>query len=99
MKLIETPLLLGEKKRHFGKVLKFEKTLVTTVQLQKGEGMEEHSSKKDVMIVVRQGIVSFEHDGERVNAAPDNVLYIEPEQLHSVHAEEDSEFLLIQTGR
>lgn len=99
MKLIETPLLLDEKKRHFGKVLKFEKTLVTTVQLRKGEGMAEHSSEKDVMIVVRKGNVFFEHAGERVNVTPDNVLYIEPEQLHSVQAEEDSEFLLIQTGR
>lgn len=99
MKLIETPSRLGEKKRHFQKALQFEKTSVTVIQMREGEVMAEHSTDADALIIVRKGLVDMTVGEERISVTPENLLHLDPAELHSLTAREDSEVLLVQIKR
>lgn len=96
MELIETPILLGEKNKHIQKALSFGKTKVINMQLQSGEKIAEHDSIADVLIIVRSGKVSFIVEGETVEAAPDNILHMNPNEKHSLTAIEPSDLLVLQ---
>ncbi|MDQ0427984.1 quercetin dioxygenase-like cupin family protein [Planomicrobium stackebrandtii] len=96
MELIETPYLLGEKNKHIQKALNFNKTQVVNMQLQKGEKIAEHDSMADVLIIVRSGKVSFVVEGQTVEAAPDNILHMNPKEKHSLTAIEPSDLLVLQ---
>lgn len=96
MKLVETSRMLEEKQKHVQKALSFGNTQVVNIQLQTGEQIAEHDSPADVVIIVRSGRVAFTVEGQVVEAAPDNILHMDPKEKHSLTAMEPSDLLVLQ---
>lgn len=96
MNLIETPYLLTEKEKHIQKVLKLDNVFISNIQLKTGEEIPEHDSKKEVIIAVRKGAVAFIVEGEEVIVTEENVLHMDPLEMHSLKAVEDTDLLVIQ---
>lgn len=96
MNLIETPYLLTEKEKHIQKVLKLDNVFISNIQLKIGEEIPEHDSKKEVIIAVRKGAVAFMVEGEEVIVTEENVLHMDPLEMHSLKAVEDTDLLVIQ---
>lgn len=96
MEIIETPYLLEEKSKHINKLLKLENVFIANIQLKKGEIVAEHDSKKEVIIAVRRGAVSFDVEGKEVVVTQNNLLHMAPLERHSLLAVEDTDLLVIQ---
>lgn len=93
---IETSYQLDEKTKHIGRLLTLENVNVTNIQLKKGETIPEHHSKREVLIVVRRGVVLFDVEGKEVVVAQNNILHMSPLENHSLVAKEDTDILVIQ---
>lgn len=96
MKLFETDYLLNDKTKHMGKVASIDNATLTNIQLRAGEDIKEHDSKNEAFIIVKKGKVLFTVEGEEVIVTPENLLHMAPLEKHSLHALEDTDFVLIQ---
>jgi len=96
MKLIPTPYKLDEKSKHIEKVVSLQNANIVNIQLKAGEAIAEHDSKKDVMIVVKSGAVTFNVEGKDTLVTKNNTLYIAPFEKHSLMATEDADILVFQ---
>ena len=96
MELIETPYLLEEKAKHIGKLLTLDNVFIANIQLKTGETIPEHDSKREVIIVVRKGAVSFDVEGKEVIVTQNNMLHLSPLERHSLLAKEGVDLLVIQ---
>lgn len=96
MKIIDTPYLLAEKEKHIQRVMKLENVFVANIQLKAGEEIPKHDSKKEVIIAVRKGAVMFDVEGTEVVVTEENVLHMDPLEMHSLRAVEDTDLLVIQ---
>lgn len=93
---IETAYRLEEQKKHIGRLLTLDNVNVTNIQLQAGETVPEHHSKREVIIVVRRGAVLFDIEGKEVLLTQENVLHMNPLENHSLLAKEDTDLIVIQ---
>lgn len=96
MELKATPHKLGEKDKHIARVFQLQNAAVTNIQMKKGETVVEHDSKREVIVIVRSGAVSFTVEGVETIVTPDNVLHISPLEKHSLRANEDTDIVLVQ---
>jgi quercetin dioxygenase-like cupin family protein len=96
MDLISTPYKLDQKSKHIEKLQTLENATIINIQLKKGETIAEHESSKDVVIVVRRGAVSFDVEGAETVVEQDNMLYMKPNEKHSLLAVEDTDILVFQ---
>lgn len=96
MKMIDTPYLLEEKSKHITKLLTLDNVFIANIQLKKGETVAEHDSKREVIIAVRHGAVSFTVEGKEVVVTQNNLLHMSPLERHSLLAVEDTDLLVIQ---
>ncbi|MFS0574550.1 hypothetical protein AB1K83_02890 [Sporosarcina sp. 179-K 3D1 HS] len=96
MELIPTPLKWVEKAKHVEKVVALPNAAIMNIQLKAGEEVAEHHSNREVIIVVRKGIVRFEVEGNEVFVSPENLLHMAPFEKHSLRAIEDADLLVIQ---
>lgn len=96
MKVISTVDQLLEKSKHVGKLLSLGHADIMNIQLKAGEGIPEHDSKREVMIVVRKGVVMFSGDGKEYRLHNNDCLHIEPLEKHSLVAIEDADILVFQ---
>lgn len=83
MKVISTENQLIEKPKHVGKLLSLGHADIMNIQLKAGEGIPAHDSKREVMIVVRKGVVMFTGDGKEYRLHDNDCLHIEPLEKHS----------------
>ncbi|BAQ12041.1 hypothetical protein OXB_3572 [Bacillus sp. OxB-1] len=96
MEVIPTPSKLIEKAKHLEKVVSLPQAAIMNIQLKAGEEVAEHHSERDVIIVVRKGIVRFEVEGNEVFVSPENLLHMAPFEKHSLRAIEDADILVFQ---
>lgn len=96
MKIIDTPYQFKEKSKHIEKLLTLDNVLIVNIQLKTGETVPEHDSKREVVIVVRKGAVSFDVEGTEVVVTQNNMLHMSPLERHSLLAIEDTDLLVIQ---
>lgn len=96
MNLISTPYRLEEKPKHIAKLMTLENASVVNIQLKKGETIVEHDSKREVIIIVRKGAVSFDVEGTETVVTQNNVLHMSPLEKHSLRAIEDVDLLVLQ---
>lgn len=96
MKVISTENQLLEKSKHVGKLLSLGNADIMNIQLKAGEGIPEHDSKREVIIVVRKGVVTFTVEGKDLKLQENDCLHMEPFEKHSLTAIEDTDILVFQ---
>ena len=96
MELKSTPHKLGEKEKHITRVFELSNAAVTNIQMRKDETVIEHESRREVIIIVRSGAVTFTVEGVETIVTADNVLHISPLERHGLRANEDSDIIVFQ---
>ena len=96
MELIQTNNVLANQSKHAERFIKLANTQFINVQMRKDEVLSEHHSKEAVIIIVRKGSVAFNFEGEKTIVTTENVLKIEPNEIHEVLALEDTDFIIIK---
>ncbi|CEA02403.1 Cupin domain protein [Jeotgalicoccus saudimassiliensis] len=94
-KLIHTDNELSAKDKSIKKVFGNEQSNIVNIQLKAGEGIPEHDSKNPIFIIVRSGTVKFVCPDEEYHLKDSDILYMEAEELHSVEAVTDTDFLVV----
>lgn len=73
-----------------------DKAAIVSATLPKGETIPAHTSAKNVMVTIVKGKVFFDDgagNGEEI--FPGKVVYMQPGELHSLRAIEDSQLMII----
>lgn len=96
MELIQTKDVLTDQSKHAERFLKFDNAQFVNVQMKKDEVLSEHHAKEMVVIIVRKGSVEFNLEGKKVIVTTENVLQMEPNEVHDVLALEDTDFIIIK---
>ncbi|SOB94239.1 hypothetical protein SAMN05880501_101792 [Ureibacillus xyleni] len=96
METISTPYVLNDKAKQAGKVFGQENFDVLNIQLKTGEEIPEHHADRDVLIIVRNGIVTFTVEGESVDITPEQILHIKPFEKHNLVAKEDVDLIVLK---
>ncbi len=97
MKLVSTSWEAShEKPKVVKKLLSFNKNQIIQIQLQSGEEISDHQAGSDALIIVKKGQVKFSVEGREVVLTKNDLLYMEPEEVHSLIAIDDTEILLIK---
>lgn len=94
-KLIHTENELIKKDKSIKKIFGQEQSNIVNIQLKTGEGIPEHDSKDPIFIIVRSGTVKFICSDEEYTLQNSDILFMEAEELHSVEAVTDTDFLVV----
>ncbi|WP_026858961.1 cupin domain-containing protein [Jeotgalicoccus psychrophilus] len=94
-KLIHTDNELIKKEKSIKKIFGSERSNIVNIQLKTGEGIPEHDSKDPIFIIVRSGTVKFICSDEEYTLQNSDILFMEAEELHSVEAVTDTDFLVV----
>lgn len=94
-KLIHTDNELIKKNKSIKKIFGSERSNIVNIQLKTGEGIPEHDSKDPIFIIVRSGTVKFICSDEEYTLQNSDILFMEAEELHSVEAVTDTDFLVV----
>ena len=94
-KLIHTENELTKKDKSIKKIFGNEQSNIVNIQLKTGEGIPEHDSKDPIFIIVRSGTVKFTCSDEEHVIQDTDILFMEAEELHSVEAVTDTDFLVL----
>lgn len=94
-KLIHTENELIKKDKSIKKIFGSERSNIVNIQLKTGEGIPEHDSKDPIFIIVRSGTVKFICSDEEYTLQNSDILFMEAEELHSVEAVTDTDFLVV----
>lgn len=94
-KLIHTDNELIKKDKSIKKIFGSERSNIVNIQLKTGEGIPEHDSKDPIFIIVRSGTVKFICSDEEYTLQNSDILFMEAEELHSVEAVTDTDFLVV----
>jgi quercetin dioxygenase-like cupin family protein len=68
---------------------------VVAIHLQAGQELGDHQVKEAAVLVVVDGLVQVECDGESVHADVGAVFRFDPDERHSVSADDDARLLLV----
>ncbi len=96
MEVIATPYVLGEKNKKAGKVFGQENFDVMNIQLKAGESIPTHHSDRDVLIIVRSGVLAFTVEEETVELTSEQLLHMTPFENHSLVAKEDADVIVLK---
>ncbi|CAD2070952.1 hypothetical protein GCM10007275_16440 [Jeotgalicoccus coquinae] len=94
-KLIHTESELKTKDKSIKKIFGNEQSNIVNIQLKTGEEIPEHNSKNPVFIIVRSGTVKFICPDEEYLLQDSDILFMEAEEMHSVEAVTDTDFLVV----
>lgn len=96
MRVIQSSNLLTEKSKAISKLLQHEGLEVINIQLKMGEEIAEHSAPVHVLVVIRQGKVLFQIEGESPTLTNEEIIFINPGEKHALEALEDADILVIK---
>lgn len=86
MEKIRIENVLSEQVKKVGKAYSREKMDMLTIQLQTGQQVPAHNAKETVVVIVRSGEVKFDIEGKEQLLTAEDVLIIEPLEMHSLQA-------------
>ena len=69
---------------------------VTHLQIKKGEEVPSHKPDKDVVVVIYRGKVDFTGENGNEVIIPGDIIVMEPNEMHALHALEDSDLMVIK---
>lgn len=69
---------------------------VTHLQIKKGEEVPSHKSDKSVVVVIYKGKVDFTGENGSEIILPGDIIVMEPNEMHALHALEDSDLMVIK---
>ncbi len=72
-----------------------EETRAIAIHLPAGEQLQEHQVHERTYLVVADGEIELEQDGQTVTAGPGFVAHFEPAERHAVRARSDARIVLI----
>jgi len=96
MQRVTVPNELLEKKKKISRYLTSEKVDVLNIQMRAGEIIPTHNDPNTVVIVVRQGEVTFTVEGTKHRLSDKDVLCFEPLENHSLEAHTDVEIVVLK---
>lgn len=96
MQKLQIANVLAEQEKKMGKVLDHGQFDLLNVQLRAGEEIPAHSAKNTVIIIVRKGDVVFNVEGEDVQLTSEDVLLLEPNEIHGLKAVTDVDIIVIK---
>lgn len=86
MEKIRIENVLSEQAKKVGKAYSRENMDMLTIQLQAGQQVPAHNAKETVVVIVRSGEVKFDIEGKEQLLTAEDVLIIEPLEMHSLQA-------------
>ncbi len=96
MKIIETPHELNGRTKHAERKLAADKYDVVQIQMEENEEITEHHAREETLIIVREGKVVFDVEGEKVTLTNGHLLQMNPYEKHSLKALEKTDLILLK---
>lgn len=96
MKTIRIENILAQQAKKVGKVFSQENMDILTIQLRAGEKIPAHNAKETVVVIVRSGEVRFEVQEKQQILTAEDVLIIEPLDMHSLEAITDVDIVVLK---
>ncbi|MBA4536962.1 cupin domain-containing protein [Bacillus aquiflavi] len=97
MNYIKTEWKVSENEpKNMQKLLSFNENQLIQIQLLAGKEISTHKAGTDALIIVRKGKVQFTVEGKEIVITNHDILYLEPDENHSIIALEDTELLLVK---
>ncbi len=88
---------LQEQESKIGRIFTHDKMDIMNIQLRAGGQVPEHNAKEVVTIIVRKGEVKFTVEGTEHLLTTDDILVMEPFEMHSLQAITDIDILVLKT--
>jgi len=98
MNVVTSPHDIGENKKYAKRLFNEEKFDLIHMHLKQGENVSTHHAKTDVIIIVRTGKVEFDIEGEQVVLTNENILYLDPYEVHSLYAVEETDLIIVKVN-
>ena len=98
MEKIQIANVLAEQIKKVGKAYSRENMDILTIQLQAGQQVPAHNAKETVVVIVRSGEVLFEVEGIEQLLTSEDVLIIEPLEMHSLQAVTDVGLIVMKVA-
>lgn len=96
MKKLQIASVLAEQAKKMGKVLDAEQFDLLNVQLRAGEEIPAHNVNNTAIVIVRNGEVLFNVEGEDVALTNEDVLLFDPLEMHSLKAITDVDLVIVK---
>jgi quercetin dioxygenase-like cupin family protein len=98
MHLIQIENVLEEKAKQMGKVHSHEKVDILNIQMRQGEFIPEHNVNNVAVVTVRKGKVRFNVEGVDHLLTAQDVLILDPLEMHSLEALEETEIVVVKVN-
>lgn len=96
MKVVTSSHDIGNDKKFAKRLFEEEKFDLIHMHLKKGQPISTHHAKTDVIIIVREGVVTFDIEGKEVTLTNEDILYLDPYEDHSLQAIEETDLILLK---
>lgn len=96
MKKVHASYSIGEDQKYAKRLFNEENFDLIHMHLKKGEHISTHHAPTEVIIIVRDGKVIFDIEGEQVTLTEEDILYLDPYESHSLQAIEETDLILIK---
>ena len=96
MKVIDTLHELNGRTKHAERKFVDDKYDVIQIQMEENEEITEHHAREETFIIVRDGKVEFDIEGEKVILTNEKLLQMEPYEKHSLKAIEKTDLILLK---
>ena len=96
MKKLQIANVLAEQAKKMGKVLDTEQFDLLNVQLRAGEEIPAHNANDTAIVIVRNGEVLFNVEGEDVTLTNEDVLLFDPLEMHSLKAITNVDLVIVK---
>lgn len=94
MKKISANILDGK----FEHLVDEDKLQVTHLQIKSGEEIPSHKSDKTVIVVIYRGKVDFSGENNKEIISRGDIIKMDPNEIHSLKAIEDSDLMVIKAA-
>ena len=94
MKKLSANILDGK----FEHLIDEDRLQVTHLQIKSGEEIPSHKSDKTVIVVIYKGKVDFTGEDGKDIILPGDIIRMDPNEIHSLKAIEDSDLLVIKAA-
>lgn len=71
---------------------------ITHLQIKSGEEIPSHKSDKSVIVVIYKGKVDFSGENNKEIIIPGDIIVMNPNEIHSLKAIEDSDLMVIKAA-
>ena len=96
METIRIVNVLAQQAKKVGKAYSRENMDILSLQLQAGQEVPAHNAKETVVVIVRSGEVRFEVEGKEQLLTAEDVLVMEPLEMHSLQAVTDVDLIVMK---